>query len=88
MLQAAEMVVHNALIENIKEIIFHLEISLASVKTEAILSATCDWNETLEERGSVACVFLDLAKTIDSLSHRLVLESLASRKACMFGLIT
>ena len=44
---------------------------------EAILSATRDWHQALEERGSVVCVFLDLAKAFDSLPHSLVMESLA-----------
>ncbi len=44
---------------------------------EAILSATRDWHDTLEQRGSVVCVFLDMAKAFDSLPHNLVLESLA-----------
>ena len=44
---------------------------------EAILSASHDWHKTLEEHGSVVCVFLDLAKAFDSLPHLLDLESLA-----------
>ena len=76
-----ERLVHNALTEHITEnnLLSSNQFGFwkHSSTMVAILSATRDWHVTLEERGSVACVFLDLAKAFDSLPHQLVLESLA-----------
>ena len=49
---------------------------------EAILSATRNWHDCLEEGASVVCVFLDLSKAFDSLPHSLVLESLQRVGVC------
>ena len=38
---------------------------------EVILFATRDWNEILERKGNVACVFFDLSKIFDTLPHSL-----------------
>ena len=45
---------------------------------KAILSATRDWHEIFERKGSVVWVFFDLSKGFDTLPHSVILESLAS----------
>lgn len=76
-----ERIVHNALLAHV------LPNGLLTAKQygfrpgsstqEALLAATRDWLEVLERKGSVACVYFDLAKAFDTLPHTLIMDSLA-----------
>ena len=54
----------------------------SSSTQEAILTATRSRHKTLEERGSVACIFFDLSKAFDSLPYSLIMYSLARVGVC------
>ena len=81
-----ERLVHNNLMKHIidHKLLSDLQFGFRQMSStqEAILSATHDWHKTLEDHGSVVCIFLDLAKAFDSLPHSLVLESLARVGVC------
>ena len=75
-----ERIVHNALMEHVLEhnLVSDRQFGFqpGSSTQEAILTATNSWHEALERQQSVGCVFFDLSKAFDLLTHRLVLESL------------
>lgn len=75
-----ERLIHNALLEHVlvNDLISGKQFGFrpGASTQEAILSATREWHEALEERNSVLCVFLDVSKAFDSLPHHLVLQSL------------
>ena len=81
-----ERLIHIALMQHLLE---HNLLSLeqfgfrpSSSTQEAILTATRSWHKTLEERGSVACIFFDLSKAFDTLPHSLIMYSLARVGVC------
>ena len=45
-------------------------------KSSLLLRAVHDWAESLERRNSTHCLFLDLAKAFDSVSHPRLLKLL------------
>ena len=49
---------------------------------EALLSATQTWHKHMENGFSTDCVFLDLSKAFDSVSHQSVVDALAGSGVC------
>ena len=49
---------------------------------EALLSATQTWHKHMEDGFSTVCVFLDLSKAFDSVTHQGVFDALAGSGVC------
>lgn len=75
-----ERLIHNALINHLLEhgLLSNKQFGFRSGSStqEALLAATRDWHLALENRDSVACVFINISKAFDSLPHPLILQSL------------
>ena len=76
-----ERVVHSALMEHIlsESVLSPSQFGFRpqSSTQEALLSLTRFWHNTMEDNGSNACVFLDVAKAFDSVPHDRVVTALS-----------